>query len=153
MKLIEWLNTGVFKVIGWSIMHSVWQSLILLTALKIVLAVIRKKDSDLRYFIAISFLSAAIICTVFTFQHEYNLFLGDGIKQSFPINAVHSDTPVRLSDIPTTNVGHSAPGLTFLNFLSRISDALWDAEPKPLTPSRFPLSCSIFVMLGRATIE
>ena len=35
-----------------------------------------------------------------------------------------------------------------LNFLRRINAAVCDADPKPLTPSLFPLSCSSFVSRG-----
>ena len=122
MKIAGWLNTEIFKVIGWSIIHSIWQFLILFAVLKVLLLLINRKNSTLRYYTGLLILSAAIICSVFTFWHEYKLFFG-----SEPPSFTTATYPVKA--VPVTNVNFSvasnntapAPGHLLLNILNVIS--------------------------------
>lgn len=71
MKLSEFLNTEIFNAIGWTILHSLWQSLLLFLLLKVVLAFVKKKNSNLRYFLSLLTLVAIVIASCFTFSHQF----------------------------------------------------------------------------------
>ncbi len=121
MKIAGWLNTEIFKVIGWSIIHSIWQFLILFAVLKVLLLVINRKNSNLRYYTGLLILSAAIICSVFTFWHEYKLFFGSEpptfTTATYPVKA----TPVANANFSAaTNNTATAPGHLLLNILNVI---------------------------------
>ncbi len=125
MKIGGWLNTEIFKVIGWSIIHSIWQFLILFAVLKILLLLINRKNSNLRYYTSLMILSAAIICSIFTFWHEYKLFFG-----SEPPSFTTAIYPVKAGPVAqgnfstTTNSTAIAPGHILLNTLNIISPYL-----------------------------
>src|ERR1700743_1904584 len=122
MKIGGWLKTEIFKVIGWSIIHSLWQFLILFAALKVLLLLINRKNSNLRYYISLMILSAAIICSIFTFWYEYNLFFGNEppsfTTNTYPVKA-SPETKANfnaMTDSTTIAMGHILPN--FFNIIS-----------------------------------
>ncbi len=125
MKITGWLNTEIFKVIGWSIIHSIWQFLILFAVLKVLLLVINRKRSTLRYYTGLIILSTAVICSVFTFWHEYNLFFGTETQTSInTVYPVESGSVINANFIAPIHITKTAPVQMFLNFLNTVSPYL-----------------------------
>ncbi len=125
MQVSEWINTEMFKVIGWSIIHSIWQSLILFAALKVFLLIIKKNNSNLRYFTGISILLGVIICSIYTFQHEYKFFIHNNIQPLITTtNSLKGNLQVPPDDTNLTSDSKVGTGLNFLNFLNNISPYL-----------------------------
>jgi beta-lactamase regulating signal transducer with metallopeptidase domain len=122
MQVSELLNTEIFKALGWTIIHSMWQSLILFLVLKCVLLVIRKENSSYRYVSSLAILSSIVLCTFFTFFHEYKLFIGDGVD-ALKISGGPSGNHLKIPVHNETGVNVSGPGwsLGFLDFLNNIS--------------------------------
>jgi len=125
MKIAGWLNTEIFKVIGWSIIHSIWQFLILFALLKVLLLLINRKSSTLRYYTGLIILGAAIICSVFTFLHEYRLFFDNGTQiittATYPAK---SGSVTTANFTPPVNITETAPGQVLLNLLNIASPYL-----------------------------
>ena len=73
MKPLQWLDTDFFRVIGWSLLHSVWQLFLVLTLLRLTLTFVDRQRPNLRYLISLGFLGISLLVTCFTLVHEYNL--------------------------------------------------------------------------------
>jgi beta-lactamase regulating signal transducer with metallopeptidase domain len=125
MKIAGWLNTEIFKVIGWSIIHSMWQFLLLFAVLKVLLLIINRKRSTLRYYTALIIFGAAIGCSLLTFLHEYRLFFDNGTQTittaTYP---AASGSVVRANFNTPVNITETAPGQVLLNFLNTASPYL-----------------------------
>lgn len=64
----------VFSVIGWTIIHSLWQCFGLFAALKLVLGLVDARCSDLRYGAALGVLGLAVLGVLGTFVWEWRAF-------------------------------------------------------------------------------
>lgn len=73
MFLTTWLNAELFRVIGWTIIHSLWQCLGLLALLKLFLSVVPLRRSGLRYAAAIGVLGVGVLGGLMTFAWEYRV--------------------------------------------------------------------------------
>jgi bla regulator protein blaR1 len=80
MSLTTWLNAELFRVIGWTIIHSLWQCLGLLALLKVFLLFTPMRRSRLRYVVAIALLGSAVLSGLFTFMWEYRVLDGAGVR-------------------------------------------------------------------------
>jgi len=125
MKIAALLNTEISGVIGWSIIHSLWQFLALFALLKIALLIINKSNSDLRYFVSLVFLAASVICVAATVNYEYGLTLPEhaqSVTATVPViktqAAVNQPAEVVASQVTAT------PGRVFLNYLNTASPYL-----------------------------
>jgi beta-lactamase regulating signal transducer with metallopeptidase domain len=78
MSFTTWLNAELFRVIGWTIIHSLWQCLGLLALLKVFLFFTPLRRSGLRYGAAIGFLGLAVLGGLLTFTWEYRVLGGGG---------------------------------------------------------------------------
>ena len=78
MFFTTWLNAELLRVIGWTIIHSLWQCLGLLALLKLFLSVTSLRRSGLRYGAAIGVLGLAALSGLLTFVWEYRVLGGDG---------------------------------------------------------------------------
>src|ERR1700735_1270287 len=79
MSLTTWLNAELFRVIGWTIIHSLWQCLGLLALLKVFLLFTPMQRSRLRYVVAIAVLGSAVLGGLFTFMWEYRVLDSAGV--------------------------------------------------------------------------
>ncbi|MDF2432874.1 MAG: bla regulator protein blaR1 [Mucilaginibacter sp.] len=126
MKITELLNAEMFKVTGWSIIHSMWQFLLLFAVLKGALLLVSKRRSKLRYIISLIFLASAVTCSFFTFYHEYQLFFGN--KTQSVGFVVHPEKAISPVNPPVA--GHagivvlSSPAIILFNFLNSVSSYL-----------------------------
>jgi len=125
MKAAEWLNTEMFKVIGWTIIHSMWQFLILFAALKILLQIISKNHASLRYIAGIVVLCGAVICSIVTINHEYKLFFSGDANHVVDLNnVVRNSSPTKYYANNFTNNAAPSPVVVVLNLLNIISPYL-----------------------------
>ncbi|MDB5005932.1 MAG: hypothetical protein JWP45_325 [Mucilaginibacter sp.] len=126
MKIIELLNMDMFKVTGWSIIHSIWQFLVLFVALKAALLLVNKRRSKLRYTISLVFITAAVTCSFFTFYHEYQLFFGKDIQfVNVIMQSQQTISPIKSSiAMHPATVVLSSPATILFNFLNSISSYL-----------------------------
>ena len=78
MFLTTWLNAELLRVIGWTIIHSLWQCLGLLVLLKVFLLLMPVRRSGLRYVVAVAVLGSAVLSGLLTFVWEYRVLGGAG---------------------------------------------------------------------------
>jgi bla regulator protein blaR1 len=92
MSFTTWLNAELFRVIGWTIIHSLWQCLGLLALLKVFLLFTPMRRSRLRYVVAIAVLGSAVLGGLFTFMWEYRVLdsagVGAGLGRALTAGAV-----------------------------------------------------------------
>src|SRR3984957_6783124 len=92
MSLTTWLNAELFRVIGWTIIHSLWQCLGLLALLKVFLVFTPMRRSRLRYVVAIAVLGSTVLGGLFTFMWEYRVLdsvrVGAGLGRVVTAGAV-----------------------------------------------------------------
>ena len=70
----------VFSVIGWTIIHSLWQCLGLLAVLRLVLGLTDVRRSAVRYAAALGVLGLAVAGVLATFFWEWRAFSGVGVS-------------------------------------------------------------------------
>src|SRR5579862_279545 len=68
----------LFNVIGWTIIHSIWQSFGLLALLKLFLGLTDVRRSGWRYMMALGALGLAVMGVLATFFWEWRAFAGQG---------------------------------------------------------------------------
>jgi len=125
MSTLELLNTSLFKVTGWTMIHSAWQFLALFVVLKCLLFVINKSHSNLRYLTGIGVMIGAVIISGFTFWHEYQLYFGNEAV-AFSNKIIAQKNIVVQNIYPTlTNPNSTTPTkLALLNYLDIVSPYL-----------------------------
>jgi beta-lactamase regulating signal transducer with metallopeptidase domain len=131
MKTAEWLNAEMLKVIGWTIIHSIWQFLVLFAALKALLSIISKGHANLRYLAGVIMLSLAVTCTIVTFNHEYKSFINNDTLPASDLNysaRVNAQTKYYANNFVTK----AAPSptdlaLNLLNVISPYLTFIWIA--------------------------
>jgi beta-lactamase regulating signal transducer with metallopeptidase domain len=79
MSFTTWLNAELFRVIGWTIIHSLWQCLGLLALLKVFLLFTPMRRSRLRYDVAIAVLGSAVLGGLCTLLWEYRVLDSAGV--------------------------------------------------------------------------
>jgi bla regulator protein blaR1 len=98
MFLTTWLNAELLRVIGWTIIHSMWQCLGLLALLKLFLAVVPLRRSGLRYRAALWVLGVAVLGGLLTFAWEYRVLggggFGAGLGQVAGVRVVAAGRPI-----------------------------------------------------------
>ena len=81
-------QNDIVQAIGWTIIHSFWQGLLIVLILTIGLVLLRKHSSQLRYLSGFIALLVLILCSIGTFSWIYSNLSG---------NAMHSSAQVGLS--------------------------------------------------------
>ena len=67
-------NSTLINALGWTLLHSIWQGLMLFCILKITLKIIPTSKARLRYNISLAVLSSLVIWTVITFVEQWKRF-------------------------------------------------------------------------------
>ena len=73
MEAFNLINIEIFKAIGWTVIHSIWQFLILLAILKVLLRLIKGSSSKLRYYASLLVIVLSLYTSWLTFRYEYHL--------------------------------------------------------------------------------
>jgi beta-lactamase regulating signal transducer with metallopeptidase domain len=75
MKLLnDWIPENLMYALGWTLVHSVWQLIIIAGLLWIALRIIQTKSPDFKYKLALGGMFLSLIVGVGTFMYEYALF-------------------------------------------------------------------------------
>jgi bla regulator protein BlaR1 len=118
MQVPSWLNTPLFHAAGWTILHSVWQSLLLLAVLKIFLAIVSDRRSGTRYAVSLGVLFAAVLWSLITFIREYQSAVGNpAIAVALPFDAA-TGSPNIAADHLSAGQGYTL--VLWTNMLSRL---------------------------------
>jgi bla regulator protein blaR1 len=71
-KLSQFFETEWIQALGWTLLHSLWQGVLLALLLAIVLIILRKGSANIRYLAGIFTLTTLLAVMVFTFNLEYS---------------------------------------------------------------------------------
>lgn len=69
--ITQLLGDGVIRAIGWTLLHSLWQGMIIALALAFVMLAMRRQSSNARYLAGLSALGLLMITAIFTFFKIY----------------------------------------------------------------------------------
>lgn len=105
--MIELFQYPVFQALGWTLLHSLWQGLIIALLLKSVLHFIGKGDAVLRYNLSVSALILMFAVAAFTFSGLYQ------IPSSDPDNLI----PVEIDLIAASSTHTAASGSTLASMI------------------------------------
>jgi len=117
-----WLRPEILKVIGWTIIHSIWQSVILFVFLKCFLSIVDKKKANIRYIASICALATMMLLTLSSLWYEYNFYFGDHVVAESNLKTLAHVQPVPVSaPISTGGSIEANERFFFLPFLDRIA--------------------------------
>lgn len=75
MKLLnDWIPENLLSALGWTLVHSVWQLILIACLLWIALRIVKSKSPDFKYKLALGGMGLSLIVAVGTFMYEYALF-------------------------------------------------------------------------------
>lgn len=78
INIQEIIPTEIVQTIGWTLLHSLWQGMVIAIILAIVLYVFRKKSSQLRYALSIGAMLLLVITVSLTYLVEYQSIIQVG---------------------------------------------------------------------------
>jgi hypothetical protein len=76
MQVTTWFNKELFTVVGWTMIHSLWQCLGLLALQKLLLGFADLRRSALRYAMSLGVLALAAVVVMVTFCWEWRRLMG-----------------------------------------------------------------------------
>ncbi|MBC8486470.1 MAG: M56 family metallopeptidase [Bacteroidetes bacterium] len=111
-------SENLINATGWTLFHSIWQIGVVAVFLKLVLLLLKKKSSDLRYSLSAISLFVIIICSSVTFSKHY---LDESINQETSDNVLISNfniqnTPGQSGDFLYNKKGNTTPALNYKFF-------------------------------------
>jgi beta-lactamase regulating signal transducer with metallopeptidase domain/beta-lactamase class D len=127
MQIVE--TSMLVYQIGWSLIHSLWQDLLIGLVLAAIFKLLTRAKSQIRYFIACIALAAMIILPVFTTYVLHN-------RQTKPLNIVIDDdsAPVTSVDANFRNIGlignERINGTQKINRNNRTITETWNTSEK-----------------------
>lgn len=75
MKLLnDWIPENLLYALGWTLVHSVWQLILIAGLLWIALRIVQSKSPDFKYKLALGGMGLSLIVAGGTFIYEYSLF-------------------------------------------------------------------------------
>ncbi|MCI4668298.1 MAG: T9SS type A sorting domain-containing protein [Bacteroidia bacterium] len=103
MNWLSWISEPMIHALGWALFHSLWQGILVVIALKLMLAII--KQSNLRYALTLLALGSIMLAFAGTFILEYQKnsaaeadFAMTGIPAGLSIAMEESRSQIRLID-------------------------------------------------------
>ncbi|HEV2483374.1 MAG TPA: M56 family metallopeptidase [Puia sp.] len=129
MQFFEWLDNPLAKAIGWTILHSLWQALLILALLRLLFATISLKNAGRRYIAGLCALCLPVLWSVLTFWSEYRSMRESAVA-AFPyIGMGHGAAANPGSPIPfiqTTSLSVLLSGLCpYITFLWLTGALVW----------------------------
>lgn len=70
--LNDWISEELLKALGWTLVHSLWQLIVVAGILWIVLHLVKKSSPSLKYGLAVSALVFSFLLTLATFAYEWS---------------------------------------------------------------------------------
>lgn len=122
MQYNNLFHMELLEAIGWTILHSFWQALIILLLVKCIFSFVNIKNSNLKYFIGLIALSAVLICSGISFVKEYDIAVA---HKELPVNAhTNSTTPFFVDTQKPKIYQVDEQDNMLLGFLNRVSPYL-----------------------------
>ncbi|WP_332913548.1 M56 family metallopeptidase [Algoriphagus boritolerans] len=76
MRLLnDWVSESLLKALGWTLVHSVWQLILIAAVLWISLKIVHRAKPSLKYGLAVGALALAFIFSAVTFAYQYEVQL------------------------------------------------------------------------------
>lgn len=117
-------NENFLKAISWTLVHSLWQGIILAVFAGLVISFTKKSTSFLRYNLLASLFVSFMIGVGFTFNYEFQEENRETITRlNLPINAHNSD--LMLEATPKSEADFSLQIIDFLNANSNLIVMIW----------------------------
>ena len=111
-SLDQFFQSDLLQALGWTIIHSFWQGLLIILILTVGLVLLRKHSSQLRYFAGYLALIAMTICSAYTFAWHLDERPASVAISSSQVNA--SDVAIDISAIPVSEI--TTPNLAGENY-------------------------------------
>lgn len=70
--LTDWISEELLKALGWTLVHSLWQLIVVAGILWVVLHLVKKSSPALKYGLAVSALGFSFLLTLATFAYEWS---------------------------------------------------------------------------------
>lgn len=71
MKLLnDWISESLLKALGWTLVHSIWQLILIAVVLWIILKLVHRAKPALKYGLAVGALALSFVAAVSTFLYE-----------------------------------------------------------------------------------
>ena len=100
MKLLnEWIPENLLYALGWTLVHSVWQLIIIAGLLWIALRIMQSKSPDFKYKLALGGMFLSLIVAIGTFVYEYALFNPASAQNSNAFQVVFLDQTAASSEL------------------------------------------------------
>lgn len=117
--LNQLFNHEIVPALGWTILHSFWQGLLIVLLLTISLVVLRKQSSQLRYLFGFLALLALVLCSAGTFCWYYwGSASPEGLVFNSPMQSEAVELTVSEFPVLSSNTGEYY-WQEFLGFLNR----------------------------------
>jgi bla regulator protein BlaR1 len=102
----EWMQADIVNAIGWTLLHSLWQGLLISLVLAGLLLFLKKKRPEVRYAVALGALSLLTLLVAFTFLSEFN--------ESSALTASSLNSPLMAADkFDTAEIQKREPPIYF----------------------------------------
>ena len=168
--LNDWVSESIVYAMGWTLVHSLWQLVILGAGLWLMLKVFSKKSSDFKYNLGLVALSLSLATAIGTFVYEVASFtptpLLDTINRSFtPMRAVEASSSFGMEDFIYLVVGWIELQLPLLVnfwflgallFLFRLFNSLSEVRmlrKSSSDPENFQLEKMLYRLMGKMNIS
>ncbi|RAI86996.1 M56 family metallopeptidase [Algoriphagus yeomjeoni] len=108
--LNDWVSESIVYAIGWTLVHSLWQLVILGAGLWFMLKVFSKKSADFKYNLGLAALCLSVVAAVGTFIYEVASFtptpLFERINRSFiPMQTIEASSSIGMEEFIYLAVG------------------------------------------------
>jgi beta-lactamase regulating signal transducer with metallopeptidase domain len=71
--LIDWIPDALLQALGWTLVHSLWQLILIASLLWLVLKIAHRSRPAVKYGLAVGALVLSLVVSVGTFSYEYSL--------------------------------------------------------------------------------
>lgn len=139
---LEFFNSYSLDIVGYTLLHSLWQGLLISIIVAALLRVIPSKLSNIRYTVATVGLLSMVVASLFTFTYLSAIPSG---HISFALsNEIQTDVAVPLSGSPAVVTTYLSAAQTFIEFCMPFFLIIWVAGA---------LIFSLRIFMGLAYVE
>ena len=143
---MKYLAPEIIEALGWTLVHAIWQATVVAVALAIALFLIRRKSSQIKYFLSFAALLGILLWSGITFYRSYQYAAEkEALKAQMMSNRNYLSTQLEAFTIQGANSDVKQTPLT-LNLNSIKNRAFFQRN--------FPFICTIwfigmFVLIAR----
>lgn len=118
MKLTNWLSSPMAEALGWTLIHALWQGFAVVLVIAVLLHIVRRSQSALRYQIGMSGLFMQVLVSLGTFAWYY-----EPRSLAGPVTAAPSISNVPTTLLNTTNESWLVGMQAFLH--AHLTEVVW----------------------------